>query len=165
MQTCSIGLSHFLPLTSSFPMRTLQRSLPTGAVLALLAAFALALTGCDSTGPNGEDMDDTSGPSIADLLSSRDDLSTLNTAVGAADLADTFADDNDSDDDSDEDGDSDDEDRYTVFAPNNTAFSPLTVQDLVQNRTSLLASILQYHVVENEVLSSDLQDGQTVETL
>lgn len=147
----------------SFPTSFLSPRL----VAALAVVLSLGLVGCDSSGTNGgDDGDDT--PSIAQLVNSRDDLSTLGAALNAADLAETFADESDDDndgDDEDGDSDSDDETQYTVFAPNNAAFTPLTVDDLTQNRTSLLASILQYHVVEDEVLAGDLSDGQTIETL
>lgn len=55
----------------------------------------------------------------------------------------------------------------TVFAPNDEAFSQLNQDDL----TALLADpaqltdILEYHIVEGEALSSDLEDGQTLTTL
>jgi transforming growth factor-beta-induced protein len=131
-------------------------------VAALAVVLSLGLVGCDSSGTNGGGSDT---PSIAQLVSSRDNLSTLGSALSAADLAETFIDESDDDNDEDGDGDNDDETEYTVFAPNNAAFAPLTVDDLTQNRTSLLSSILQYHVVEDEVLSGDLSDGQTIETL
>ena len=129
------------------------------AGLALLVAVALALAGCDSSGPNGDD--DMTQPSIAELVNSRDDLSTLGDALEAAGLAGTFT----VDDEEDGDDDNDEETQYTVFAPTNAAFEPLAVQALTQDRTDLLAEVLQYHVVDQAVLSSDLEDGQTIETL
>jgi transforming growth factor-beta-induced protein len=124
------------------------------AVLVGLLAVSVVATGCDSTGSNDDDMQQ---PSIAERVSERGDLSTLLAALDAAGLTSTFADEN---------GDNgDDQAAYTVFAPNNAAFEPLTVADLTQDRTDLLADILQYHVVEQEVLAGDLEDGDTIQTL
>jgi uncharacterized surface protein with fasciclin (FAS1) repeats len=56
---------------------------------------------------------------------------------------------------------------FTVFAPTDDAFAALpagTVASLLANPT-LLTSILLYHVASGNVLSSDLSDGQSIETL
>lgn len=57
------------------------------------------------------------------------------------------------------------ENGYTVFAPNNEAFEGLpegTLDDLSQEE---LQNILTYHVLPIAVLSTDLSDSQTVETV
>jgi len=58
---------------------------------------------------------------------------------------------------------------YTVFAPTDDAFAALPsglVECLVKpENKNPLTSILLYHVVNGHVLSSDLSDGQVVETL
>jgi uncharacterized surface protein with fasciclin (FAS1) repeats len=56
---------------------------------------------------------------------------------------------------------------FTVFAPTDDAFAALpagTITSLLANPT-LLTSILLYHVASGSVLSGDLSDGQSIETL
>jgi uncharacterized surface protein with fasciclin (FAS1) repeats len=56
---------------------------------------------------------------------------------------------------------------FTVFAPTDDAFGNLpagTITSLLANPT-LLTSILLYHVASGNVLSGDLSDGQSIETL
>jgi uncharacterized surface protein with fasciclin (FAS1) repeats len=56
---------------------------------------------------------------------------------------------------------------FTVFAPTDDAFTALpagTIASLLANPT-LLTSILLYHVASGNVLSGDLSDGQSIETL
>ncbi len=92
--------------------------------------------------------------SITQLASETESLSTLVTAVKAAGLADTLADNNA---------------KYTVFAPSNDAFAKLpagTVETLVAPESkATLTSILTYHVVPSVALSSDLKDGQMIKTV
>ena len=83
-------------------------------------------------------------PSIAGVLSSNDQFSTLVAAADAADLVGTL------------DGDG----PFTVFAPTNAAFEKLpegTVEELLQpeNRDQL-AAVLTYHVVPGVVTSDQL---------
>lgn len=90
---------------------------------------------------------------IVALAVATPDLSTLVTAVQAADLVETLQ----------------SEGPFTVFAPTNEAFAALpegTLDTLLQpeNKDQLVA-ILTYHVVAGEVMSSDLSDGQVVETV
>ncbi len=81
-------------------------------------------------------------------------LSTLVTALDTAGLVDTFADESAS---------------FTVFAPTNDAFAAATTELGITTEELLalpnLSEILQYHVVNAEVFSSDLSDGQEVTTL
>ena len=55
---------------------------------------------------------------------------------------------------------------YTVFAPSNAAFEKLDagVLDILIANPSVLTEVLQYHVVNGKVLSSDLSNG-SVQTL
>lgn len=83
-------------------------------------------------------------PSIAGVLSSNDQFSTLVAAADAADLVGTL------------DGDG----PFTVFAPTNAAFEKLpegTVEALLrpENRDQL-AAVLTYHVVPGVVTSDQL---------
>jgi len=58
---------------------------------------------------------------------------------------------------------------FTVFAPTNQAFGNLsdgTLDMLLQaENKEQLQSILTYHVVPGKIMSSDLKDGQMVETV
>jgi uncharacterized surface protein with fasciclin (FAS1) repeats len=79
-------------------------------------------------------------------------LSTLVTAVGAAGLVDTL----------------NGEGPFTIFAPYNDAFAAIPEADLnaVLADTDVLTSILTYHVVAGEQLSSvDLIEAGTVTTV
>jgi uncharacterized surface protein with fasciclin (FAS1) repeats len=76
---------------------------------------------------------------------------TLVTAVEAAGLAETLS----------------GEGPFTVFAPTDEAFAALpegTVEGLLED-TDALTSILTYHVVPGAVMSGDLSDGMTAETV
>ncbi|OEU07551.1 NFasciclin-like protein, partial [Fragilariopsis cylindrus CCMP1102] len=81
-------------------------------------------------------------------------FNTLVAALGAAELVDTLSEPNGP---------------YTVFAPTDDAFNTLPdglVACLLEDENNdVLSSILQYHVVNEEVLSKDLEDGAAVETL
>ena len=57
---------------------------------------------------------------------------------------------------------------FTVFAPTDAAFGALpagTLETLLADPTGELANILLYHVVGSKALSTDLSDGQMIETL
>jgi len=84
---------------------------------------------------------------IVDVAAANDDFSTLVAAVQAADLVDTLSSDG----------------PFTVFAPTNDAFDALPegVLDalLLEENVDVLTSILTYHVVEGEVTSDQVTDG------
>ncbi|OEU19203.1 beta-Ig-H3/fasciclin, partial [Fragilariopsis cylindrus CCMP1102] len=80
-------------------------------------------------------------------------FNTLVAALGAADLVDALS----------------GEGPFTVFAPTDDAFAALP-QELVScllepDNKGALQSILTYHVVSGQVLSTDLTDGMTATTL
>lgn len=75
---------------------------------------------------------------IAQGASEMYDYSTVYNAIGTAGLASTF------------DGD----DEYTVFAPNNAAFSGMDLSGLSQ---ADLQNTLKYHTVEGRISSKDLK--------
>ncbi|EOZ92194.1 Sensory subunit of low CO2-induced protein complex, putative [Indibacter alkaliphilus LW1] len=87
------------------------------------------------------------GQNVVDVASSNDDFSTLVSAVVEADLAETLS----------------GPGPFTVFAPNNDAFSRfleennLTAEQLLGNEN--LAEILTYHVVPGEIPSSAVEAG------
>lgn len=90
---------------------------------------------------------------IVALASATPDLSTLVTAVTAAELVETLQ------------GDG----PFTVFAPTNDAFTAVG-QDtldtlLAPEGKDQLTDILTYHVVPGELMAADLQDGQELETV
>ena len=90
---------------------------------------------------------------IVETAQATPDLSTLVAAVTAADLGETLS------------GDG----PFTVFAPTNAAFEALpagTLDDLLKpENKDKLASILTYHVVASEAMSTDLSDGQKIKTV
>lgn len=100
-------------------------------------------------------VDHHSGPSenIVELAAGNDNLSTLVAAVQAADLVDVLA------------GDG----PFTVFAPTNEAFAALpdgTLEMLLMpENKEMLVSILTLHVVSGKVMSDDLSDGMTAESV
>jgi len=90
---------------------------------------------------------------IVELAAETDELSTLAAAIEAAGLVETLK------------GDG----PYTVFAPTNEAFDALpegTLDNLLmpENR-DLLVEILTYHVISGKVMSDDLSDGMSAETV
>merc|ERR1719178_506423 len=92
-------------------------------------------------------------PNIVELAESVKDLSTLVSAVVAADLVDTLS----------------SPGPFTVFAPTNDAFAALpagTLDSLMkpENKASLV-DILTYHVLPEQVLSTDLKFFQRVKTV
>ncbi|OAN60291.1 fasciclin [Balneola sp. EhC07] len=90
---------------------------------------------------------------ILELTSETETLSTLATAVEAADLEATFQ----------------SEGPYTVFAPTNEAFENLpegVLNELLkpENKEKLLA-VLTYHVVPGEVMSDDVTKTMKAKTI
>ncbi len=117
--------------------------------LLLLPVFAFSFAACDSNDDNG----DNDGQTIVALAQDTPDLSTLVTALQAADLVSTL------------NGDG----PFTVFAPVNSAFAaldPAQINRLLEaDNQALLQKVLTYHVVPGRILASDLTDGQTVTTV
>lgn len=119
-------------------MRTLNKI--TG-VIALIFAMLF------STNVMAQDSD------IVDLAVETDQLSTLVTAVQAADLVETLQ----------------SEGPFTVFAPTNEAFEALPdgVLDMLlkPENKDMLVSVLTYHIVSGKVMSGDLEDGMKATTV
>ena len=89
---------------------------------------------------------------MVDIIVNSDDHTILEVAVTQAELVDALT----------------GEGPFTVFAPTDAAFGALpagTVEALLLDPTGDLADILLYHVLNGEVLSNTLFDGQTAPTL
>jgi uncharacterized surface protein with fasciclin (FAS1) repeats len=144
----------------------------SGKVIAIIVAVAVIVGGIAFFAMSGNDEESTASTdtstsqeessdmaeapaeqNIVELAQATPDLSTLVTAVVAADLAETLS------------GDG----PFTVFAPTNEAFEALpagTLDDLLKpENKDQLTDVLTYHVVAGDVMSSDLTDGQEITTL
>ena len=91
---------------------------------------------------------------IVDTANAAGDFTTLTQALETAGLVETLK------------GDG----PFTVFAPTDEAFDTLpegTLDELMADPTGDLAQILQFHVIEGEVMAADVleMDGQQVATL
>ena len=108
-----------------------------------------ALTAAALTAPAFASAEKT----IVEIAAGDSTFSTLVAAVTAADLADTLG----------------SEGPFTVFAPTDEAFAALpegTVETLLKpENKDQLVSILTYHVVPGEVMSTDLSDDMKATTV
>ena len=141
----------------------LAKSLALMLVIALLtAACAPAATMPSAPSPATEAPTEaaTEAPAeeaaaVADIVDTAVTAGTFNTlvaAVEAAGLVDTLK----------------GEGPFTVFAPTDEAFAALpagTVEALLADPQGQLTQILLYHVVSGKVMSTDLSDGMTAETV
>lgn len=145
----------------------------TKILIILLAVSAFSFTSCEDTKKKEEEKAkmeqqeaerqaemaaeeermEMESNSIAAKAMETDSLSTLVSALQNADLADTFT---------------EDEGPYTVFAPTNSAFEKVdeaTMDELMKSENQdQLATVLKYHVVDDEITASDLsqmiEDGE-----
>ncbi|MES3631014.1 MAG: fasciclin domain-containing protein [Longimonas sp.] len=120
--------------------------------LALIFTLTLGLTACDSDDPvTPEPPEPDPEQTIGEIVGDSDDFATLFAALDAAGLADTFT---------------DAEATFTVFAPNEAAFTPINT-DVLLGQDEALASVLGYHVIEGQaIFADDLNEGEnTVTTL
>ncbi|MEM6842515.1 MAG: fasciclin domain-containing protein [Bacteroidota bacterium] len=126
-------------------------------LLRFIGAFSLSLlflASCDDDDNGGDMPDPEPTQNIVEIAQGDDRFDILVEAVVAAEL----------DDDLSGAG------PFTVFAPTDAAFEALlasadgidALEDISQES---LIQILQYHVANGAVLSTDLSDGQTVPTL
>ncbi len=133
-------------------------------VAAGFAVASLALVGCSSSSDTAESTPTAAATSaepmqtaaespvadetIVGVAAGNPDFSTLVAAVEAAGLAETLS----------------GPGPFTVFAPTNEAFDdlPAGLVDalLLPENKEVLTQILTYHVVEGEVLSTDIQPGE-----
>lgn len=105
--------------------------------------FSLLLTACQPK----------ESTSVAELVSERDELSTLAQAIQASDLLNTL----------------DEEGPYTIFAPSDAAFAAFPDytpdQLLLEGNRETLNEILKYHTLSGKIMASDLTDGQATATV
>ncbi len=89
---------------------------------------------------------------LVQVAMSNDEFTTLVTALSSSDLIEELQ----------------QAGPFTIFAPTNEAFGNLpeaTLQQLLNNPDQM-KQVLQYHIVQGEIMSSDIQEGQTeVQTL
>ena len=128
--------------------------------LALVASIAFTACGSDSeateetvTEESVVETETAEATDIVAVASATEGFSTLVAALTAAGLVETLQ----------------GEGPFTVFAPNDAAFAALPEglleKLLLPENVAILTSILTYHVVAGNVLSSQLTDGQKVKTL
>ncbi len=89
---------------------------------------------------------------VVDIIVGSPEHNTLEAAVLAAELADDLS----------------AKGSFTVFAPTDAAFAALpagTVEKLLEDPSGDLTQILLYHVLGSKVMSGDLSNGQSVNTL
>lgn len=123
----------------------------------LLPALLIALAGCTTTPPQAPASAGPPPPppaqSLYGIVSEATDLSALTSLVEAAGLAPAL----------------NDEAPMTLFAPSNEAFAALpagTVESWLQpDRRDELATRLSAHLVPGRIASSDLRNGQVLQTL
>ncbi|MBZ9728888.1 fasciclin domain-containing protein [Salegentibacter sp. JZCK2] len=137
----------------------------TKIVLILLALFAFSFTSCEDSKKKEqekaqmeqeeakrqaemkaeEERMEMESNSIAAKAMATDSLSTLVSALQNANLVATFV---------------ENEGPYTVFAPTNSAFEKVdqaTMDELMKSENKdQLATVLKYHVVDDEITASDL---------
>jgi len=109
-------------------------------------ALALTVTGCDAFIDQDLDDSDPQSPTVAGYVQEVSALSSLEGAVAEAGLVGTL-----------EDGGP-----FTVFAPTNDAFSPAIDPSLNQQ---VVEKVVRHHVIDEEVTSDDLSDGDMITPL
>lgn len=127
--------------------------IPLIVVLGIVGIVAFSYLNDNSDIVTETETESNAESNIVETAQGNSNLSTLVAAVTAADLVEAL---------SDEDA------NYTVFAPTNAAFASIqsTVDTLLEpENKSSLQEVLQYHVVDSAVLSTELTDGQIVRTL
>jgi uncharacterized surface protein with fasciclin (FAS1) repeats len=126
------------------------------AALLLIVALPVVLAACgngaDEEFPSPTPSPTPTGPNIMDTLEAEGDFSTLLTAIQAAGLEETFR----------------GPGPYTLFAPPDSAFVQLplgALDTLLADPQGALTDVLTHHVVAGRAMSTDLEDGMSVETI
>jgi uncharacterized surface protein with fasciclin (FAS1) repeats len=124
-----------------------------GKIIAILISMSMLLglfSGCVEEEEKEPEPEENN---IVETAIANDDFNTLVDAVVAAGLDSTL---------------SDESKKFTVFAPTDAAFAELDqnyLNNLINNDIATLTDILTYHVVSGEVMSTDLSDGMTAQTV
>jgi uncharacterized surface protein with fasciclin (FAS1) repeats len=150
---CGVNETSETPYQRNLHMkRTSTRLMAVGAVAGLVVLSACGSDGNDEGSADeavtteADEMADEPG-TIVDVAVANGSFETLVAAVTAADLVDTLS----------------GEGPYTVFAPTDDAFAALPeglVECLLlEENLEPLTAILTYHVVDGQVMSTDLTDG------
>jgi len=120
-------------------------------VMTILAALFLfvSLAGASDSASNANGTE--SQKNIVETAVAAGNFNTLVEAVKEAGLVDTLS----------------GPGPFTVFAPTDEAFAkvPKDVMDTLMADKTLLTSVLTYHVIPGEVMSSDLVNGMSVKTV
>ncbi|MBU6337564.1 MAG: fasciclin domain-containing protein [Acidobacteria bacterium] len=131
------------------------KALLVASVLAI-SAFALAACGSSNNDTTSSATTQTTAGTASETIvaaaAATPDLSTLVSALKAADLVSTL----------------EGKGPFTVFAPTNQAFSDIqpTVDKLLEPANKAeLKKVLTYHVVPGTYTSADLKDGQKLKTV
>lgn len=132
----------------------MKKALLLAATLLLPLALATSTGGTEteSTETTGTETGGAAGgETIVDLVLSDPNFSTLATALEAAGLTETLS----------------GEGPFTVFAPTNDAFDALPEGELdaLLADPTALSDVLLYHVVEGELTSDQLADGDALASL
>ena len=120
------------------------------ALLVLMGVFVISFTSCEDD--NDTVPEDPRPETVVDIVTASNDHTTLATAVTEAGLVSTL----------------EGTGPFTVFAPTDDAFDALPpglLDDLLADPEGDLKDILLYHVVAAKAFSSDLIDGQVIETV
>lgn len=131
--------------------KILAFALVTALMIAACAPVAPAPMATPAPAPTEPATKEGPG-TIVDIAVSAGNFETLVAAVSAAGLVETLQ----------------GEGPFTVFAPTDEAFAALpegTVESLLADPEGALTQILLYHVVPGKVMSTDLSDGMTAETV
>jgi uncharacterized surface protein with fasciclin (FAS1) repeats len=130
----------------------MKRFLVLLLVLALSVPFVVAACGEEEESPSPSPSPTMAMMDIVETAQGAGDFTTLVTALQAAGLDETLQ----------------GEGPFTVFAPNDAAFNKVpkdTLDGLLADPTGSLTDVLTYHVVAGKVMSGDLSDGMTAETV
>jgi uncharacterized surface protein with fasciclin (FAS1) repeats len=125
-------------------------------LIAAMMLIGLCVAASDTMAASAEDTaediaEDTAEMDIVDTAIAAEDFTTLVSALQSAELVETLK----------------GPGPFTVFAPTDEAFAKISPEELaalLENKTKLVA-VLTYHVVPDEVMSTDLSDEMMVPTI
>ena len=126
------------------------------AILVLVMVASLSIAGCTIDLPNTSSTSSTPTPTttpstVTQVISSDPNLTTFASLLKKANLT----------------GALDGPDTFTVFAPDNVAFSQINTSTLAgwQNDTNALRSVLWYHIIPKRVPSNEFTGIGTLMTM